>query len=251
MSTSTLPYPVSMVDASLVDAPVVEASVVDANARRSPMSQSAVVLHRSGAVTALRVSEVVALGGLAEGRRLSGSPAVNAQLATNESRWVPAGAVWHDADGARDRPVAVGLSTGASLHQAAVRGLSDRLGWEAVQALDAGLELPVVTADAARFSRRSGAMVVLDGRLSHAVPTVVVCGKDFVRWGAAATWEQAVRRAMFGACDGASDERMELAAMDRLLQTAALGMAVVDLGSPALEAVGVCRVSVQLASTAE
>ena len=65
-----------------------------------------------------------------------------------------------------------------------------------------------------RLQRRNA--IVLDGRLGHDVPTVVVLAADMVRWGAAATWDGAMRRAMYGD-DGNPDARRELAELCELL----------------------------------
>ena len=86
-------------------------------------------------------------------------------------------------------------------------GLSDRLGWEAVLEFDRGRELGRRPAD-----RRLERLVVLDGRVGHEVPTVVTLGDDIVRWGAGATWSQALERAVFGHDAVGRERRRALAA---------------------------------------
>ena len=91
----------------------------------------------------------------------------------------------------------------------------------------------------------SGTVLVLDGRLGHSVPTVVLLGADFVRWGAGATWDGAVRRALYGD-DGNPSVDAELVAMTEMLGTRGLGVVAVDLDTPLLRRVGIVRTSVQL-----
>ena len=49
--------------------------------------------------------------------------------------------------------------------------------------------------------------IVLDGRLDHDVPTVVVLAADTMRWGAGSTWDGAMRRALYGDDPPADPER--------------------------------------------
>ena len=86
---------------------------------------------------------------------------------------------------------------------------------------------------------------MLDGRLGHDVPTVVVLGDDFVRWGAAATWSTAVHRALYGD-DGSIAVERELADMATVLRRGGLDVVGVDLGTDLLRRAGVVRRSVQL-----
>jgi hypothetical protein len=86
---------------------------------------------------------------------------------------------------------------------------------------------------------------VLDGRLGHDVPTVVVLGDDFVRWGAAATWSTALHRALYGD-DGSIAVEGELADMATALRRGGLDVVGVDLGTDVLRRAGVVRCSVQL-----
>jgi hypothetical protein len=70
-------------------------------------------------------------------------------------------------------------------------------------------------------------------------------GDDIVRWGAGATWSQALERAVFGhdAVGATVDELSEMAAR---LGRDGLGIATVDLATPLLARSGVFRTSVQL-----
>ena len=88
-------------------------------------------------------------------------------------------------------PRPAGLATGRDRVAAITAGLSDRLGWEAVLEFDRGRELGL--APGVNAPER---LVVLDGRVGHEVPTVVTLGDDIVRWGAGATWSQALDRAV-------------------------------------------------------
>ena len=95
---------------------------------------------------------------------------------------------------APEQPRPIGLAVAATREAALVKGLSDRLGWEAVLEFEQRGDLPVATAAGQAVPNA----IVLDGRLDHDVPTVVVLGADTMRWGAAATWPGAIRRALFG-----------------------------------------------------
>ena len=86
---------------------------------------------------------------------------------------------------------------------------------------------------------------MLDGRVGHDVPTVVVVRDDSVLGGAGATFESAYRRALFGR-DDTVDADCELATIEALLRRTDLAIGVVDLGTAALRAAGIHRVSVQL-----
>ena len=128
----------------------------------------------------------------------------------------------------------------ATREAALVKGLSDRLGWEAVLELERG-DLPV--AEAIGTPPLTNALV-LDGRLDHDVPTVIVLAAETVRWGAASTWDGALRRALYGD-DAEVDPATELADLCKLLGDD-LGVASVDLGTAILGDAGVVRCSVQL-----
>ena len=67
---------------------------------------------------------------------------------------------------------------------------------------------------------------------------------EATRWGAGATWEAALGRALYGA-DWPADEA-ELALIEGILSAARIGIAAVELGSPLLTDHNVARVSVQL-----
>ena len=89
-----------------------------------------------------------------------------------------------------------------------------------------------------------GRLVVLDGRVGHDVPTVVTLGDGIVRWGAGATWAQALERAVFGHDVAAGVG--ELARVADGLAAAGVTVAGVDLASPLLARAGIFRTSVQL-----
>lgn len=203
-----------------------------------------VTVVRNGPVVALRQRPTLALGALAARTIVSGDRLVTAHDEAGQASWIPAEVVWSDADtaGRLENPFAVGLATAPSRPRALVAGLSDRLGWEAVLEFERGRELPLATAlaDAAGDN-----LVILDGRLDHDVPTVVVLGPDLVRWGAASTWHGAMRRALYGD-DGSLDLGHELPELCVMLGGSGLGMAAVDLDSPLLRRAGIARCSVQL-----
>jgi hypothetical protein len=139
----------------------------------------------------------------------------------------------------------VGLATARTQERAYAAGLSDRLGWEAVLVFERGGHLPVVEPSPAPAATNGTRLVVLDGRLGHDVPTVVVLGDGMVRWGAGATWSSAVHRALFGH-DGSLPVEAELAEMLDVLAEAGLGVVGVDLGTAVLSRADVVRRSVQL-----
>jgi hypothetical protein len=93
--------------------------------------------------------------------------------------WLPAAAVWADADASSrpDHPCPVGLATASDRATAIIAGLSDRLGWEAV------FEFGRKVLPAAPVVEAPERLVVLDGRVGHDVPTVVALGDDILRWG--------------------------------------------------------------------
>jgi hypothetical protein len=133
------------------------------------------------------------------------------------------------------------LATAPTLEAATVKGLSDRLGWEAVLEFERGGDLP----DANTLVPPTTNAIVLDGRLGHDVPTVVILAADTVRWGSGSTWDRALRRALFGV-DADADAAHELKELGDLVLTAGLDVVTVDLGTPLLRAAGVVRCSVQL-----
>jgi len=203
-------------------------------------------LRTGGTVVALRHGRVVGLGGLVDHAVVDGSRLVPAEEPDGTSWWIPAAAVWCDGEStdAAEHPRRIGLATGTSVAGAVVQGLSDRLGWEAVCHLEAGHDLPALEPasdlDPEHF-------VVLDGRLGHDVPTVVVVGAELTCWGAGSTWAQAFHRAIYGV--GAADAVSgELTALITTLAEADLRPVTVDLGSPRLRQHGIVRVSVQLLS---
>jgi hypothetical protein len=212
--------------------------------KASSQRRIAATLLDPGPAVALRRRPTVALGALTERAMLTGDRLVSASDVAGHSWWLPAAAVWSDADraGSPEHPRPIGLATASSREAALLKGISDRLGWEAVLEFERGTDLP----PAPIFERTSvDQAIVLDGRLGHAVPTVVVLGVDTMRWGAAATWEAAWCRALFGD-DPSVDPSRELATVAELLAAADLAVAGVDLGTPRLSTAGVARWSAQL-----
>jgi len=216
--------------------------------RSSPPRPTArpVTVVRNGPVVALRQRSTIALGALSARTAARGDRLVTAHDQAGHAWWIPADVVWSDADGAShpERPFAVGLATAPTRERALLAGLSDRLGWEAVLEFERGRDLPAATA---LDDFTDDNVVVLDGRLDHDVPTVVVLGRDMVRWGAGATWHGAMRRAMYGD-DGSLDLGHELPDVCGLLARGGLGVAAVDLDSPLLRRAGIARCSVQIVS---
>ena len=199
---------------------------------------------RHGPVVALRQRAVLELGTLEDRTVVDGDRLVTAHDEDGQAVWISAQAVWSDAHGAGhpEKPLPIGLATASTREAALVKGLSDRLGWEAVLEFERGTDLPRAEA-LADFADDN--VVILDGRLGHEVPTVVVLGREMVRWGAGATWYGAMRRAMYGD-DGNLDQGRELPEMCATLARSGLGVAAVDLDSPLLRRAGVARCSVQI-----
>lgn len=199
-----------------------------------------------GPVVPMRRRTAVALGGLARRTTTSGRQLVTAHDMDGASWFIPADAVWSDVEPSGrsvarrpDIPQPIGLATGETPEQAVLAGLSDRLGWEAVHAFEGGAHLPVMDTVIGRDD-----VVVLDGRLGHEVPTVVVLGERVLRWAAGATWQLAVHRALYHTRgDGADVELKRLAVT---LEASDLIVASVDLGTALLRRSGVFRRSVQL-----
>ena len=211
----------------------------------APRADGPTLVVRTNHVAALRHRPVVALGALLDRTPIEGERLVTAHDVTGRAYWIPADAVWSDADDAErpQHPRPVGLATALTSPRALGVGLSDRLGWEAVLAFERGDHLPAVETEPTQES--TDRLVVLDGRLGHDVPTVVVLGDDFVRWGAAATWSTAVHRALYGD-DGSIAVERELADVTTALRRARLEVVGVDLGTALLRRAGVARCSVQL-----
>lgn len=202
---------------------------------------------RSGPVVALRELDTITPGGLLERLYVRNDLLVTAQDQAGHTWWIPAEAVWLDVDGPGhpEHPRSIGLATATSRERATVAGLSDRLGWEAVKAFERGDDLPPAIAVTEPVPSD---VVVLDGRLAHDVPTVVVMGADFVRWAAGSTWDGAVRRALYGD-DGNPNLAAELSQMVDLLAVRSLGIVAVDLDTPLLRRAGIVRCSVQLVAS--
>lgn len=196
----------------------------------------------NGRVVAMRRGAVVAHGGLAGRCDAPGDRLVTARDLDGTTWWIAADAVWSDA-AVRSGPLhprAIGLAAAATRPAAMMTGLSDRLGWEAVDEFGRGRELPAVDV----ITGPDGA-VLLDGRLGHDVPTIVVLGRNLVRWGAGATWEAALHRALF-ANSGRGEIDDELVKVAAVLKNDQLTVADVDLGTSLLSRSGVVRCSVQL-----
>lgn len=209
-----------------------------------PTDHRPAMMRRTDSLSALREGATVALGSLLERGHAAGERLVSAVDLEDRSWWIPAAAVWLDGDeGAEpEHPRPVGLATGPDRTRALVAGLADRLGWEAVLELERGGDLapaPEVTESLPEH------VIVLDGRLGHDVPTVVVLGPDFVRWGAGATWDAAVRRALYGG-EGLDGVEAEFEQMRTTLASRGLAPVVVELDTPLLRRAGIFRCSVQL-----
>jgi hypothetical protein len=210
----------------------------------TPRDRTAATLLDRGSAVALRRRPTIALGALIERAMLTGDRLVTASDVAGHSWWLPAAAVWSDAErpDGPEHPRPIGLATASSRDAALLKGISDRLGWEAVLEFDRGADLQA----APTFDVTStGQAIVLDGRLGHPVPAVVVLGADTMRWGAGATWETAWRRALYGD-DPTVDPSGELAKVAELLGAADLAVVGVDLGTPRLSTAGVARWSAQL-----
>lgn len=212
---------------------------------RSLSADRPTLIDATGSVAALRRRACVAAAALADRSPTMGTRLVGATDVDGDLWWIPAAAVWSDATTAAipQRPLPVGLATAASPQRAMVSGLSDRLGWEAVMEFERGTELPVIedapgTIDVHR-------LVVLDGRVGHDIPTVLLLGDDVLRWGAGATWADAMNRALYGHDQG-GDHDVELLTISRRLVAGGLAPAAVDLGTPTLRRCGIVRLSVQL-----
>jgi hypothetical protein len=211
----------------------------------SPDAPSLVV--SSTQVVALRQRPVVALGALLDRSTVEGERLVTAHDVGGRAVWIPAEAVWSDAEDAErpQHPRPVGLATAMTAERAFAAGLSDRLGWEAVLLFERGGQLPLIDTAPVDSPINGDRLVVLDGRLGHEVPTVVVLGDDLIRWGAAATWSTAVHRALYGD-DGSLAVEDELAEVVGLLAEGGLDVVSVDLGTALLRRANVARRSVQL-----
>jgi len=197
-----------------------------------------------GSVAALRHRPVVATGSLLDRATINGDRLVSARDVDDRAWWIPANAVWTDAEETADpqRPRPVGLATARTRDAAILSGISDRLGWEALLAYEAGRDLPLIDG---LLDRGAGDLVVLDGRLDHDIPTVVIFGRDMARWGAGATWANALHRALYGD-DGRIGDEAEVATITGMLDRLGLRIVTVDLATPLITRAGVVRYSVQL-----
>ncbi|MET0460834.1 MAG: hypothetical protein ABW195_16400 [Ilumatobacteraceae bacterium] len=202
------------------------------------------IVGGDGSVVAFRTRPAVAMGALDDRLVIDSEPLVSAQDLLGRSWWIPAEAVWSDVDSGRQpqHPWPRGLAAGSSREVALLAGLSDRLGWEANMSREAGRVLPVLDgiADACGLG-----LTVYDGRLDHRVPTVVVVGDTFVRWGSGSTLSSAYRRAVHGD-EGTTGHDVELEDLRWLLSVEGIDVVAVDLGTPLIRRAGVVRYSVQL-----
>jgi hypothetical protein len=209
-----------------------------------PPSGRPLTLLGRGSVVAFRQRQAIGLGSLRERTALSGERLVVAHDEAGHSWWISADAVWSDADspGHPEHPRPIGLATAATWNAALVKGLSDRLGWEAVLEFERGGDLPVLAVSEQAVIANA---IVLDGRLDHDVPTVIILAADTMRWGAGSTWDGAIRRALYGD-DPLADADGELDELSKLLAADDLAVVAVDLGTPRLLAAGVARSAVQI-----
>jgi hypothetical protein len=199
-------------------------------------------VHRRGQVVPLHQRPAIAHGGLSGRALINGQRQVQAIDTHQASCWVDATAVWTDGETSRPTQLTpIGLASASTWDQALITGISDRIGWEAATAWEDGLDLP-----AAPFleHKASSRLVLLDGRLGHQLPTVVAVSETSVRWGAGATWDAALGRALYGT--GWPTDKSELALIDCILAGAHLGIAAVDIGSALLNVNHLSRLSVQL-----
>ena len=228
---------------------------IGAGARRTT-SALPNMLAKSSNVVAMRRRGVIAMGALGARGEIAASAAdgllVTARTPDGAEWWMSADAVWTDAGTATtpDRPRSVGLATAGTDAAATLLGLSDRLGWEAARHLRRGGEL-VQLRDAGSDVDLAPGTQVLDGRLGHDVPTVVLLHGQVVRWGSGATLVSAIQRALHGssAPSTADGARHELAEMTERLGRSGLSVASVELGSKVLRSAGIVRCSVQLLSS--
>ncbi|MGI9030285.1 MAG: hypothetical protein ACR2HP_09905 [Ilumatobacteraceae bacterium] len=198
-----------------------------------------------GRVVALRHRPVLVTGALGERTELDGDRLVAARDIAGRPCWIPAAAVWSDADQpVPEHPRPVGLATARTRDGVLLTGISDRLGWEALQAWEGGQDLPVV---AGVLDSDADDLSVVDGRLGHEVPTVLILGQGTARWGAGSTWANAVHRALYGD-DGRIGGTAELDSVANMLGCAGLAVVTVDLATPLIASAGVVRCSVQLAA---
>ncbi len=140
--TPPLPRPARIdIVSAILDYPLLHSLPVDQRHPAPPARRGqAVTLRRQAEVVALRQREAVALGCLASRTAVSGDRLVSAEDDAGHLWWIPAGAVWCDADSDShpEHPHPVGLAMAATREAALVKGLSDRLGWEAVLELERG-----------------------------------------------------------------------------------------------------------------
>lgn len=206
-----------------------------------------VLISADGPVVALRQRSVIQPGGLADRALLRGQKHVTAYDLDGAPWWIPAEAVWTDTSRSEGPsvPRSTGLATAGSRERALLAGLSDRMGWEAMASFERSQKLSLVDTSTLGTSIRQDGVAVLDGQLGLDIPTVVVIGDDVLRWGAGATWDAAIQRALYRDA-GIMEPAIELAQLTARLERHDLTVATVDLGSPALQKAGIHRLSVQL-----
>ena len=221
---------------------------ITASPDRATRPSGPAIIEPAGTIAAMRRRVCVSPGGLAGRSPSGGTRLVSAADRVGHTWWIPASTVWSDweTSAAPQHPRPVGLATALTGEQALVAALSDRLGWEAMKAFECGADLPTI--DDAAETVDTSRIIVLDGRLGHNVPTVLLLGRNLLRWGAGVTWADAVKRALYGHGHGA-DHESDAQALEQRLAGAGLSPLVVDVGSALLAHGGLVRWSVQLATT--
>ena len=109
-----------------------------------------------GSVVALRHRAVLVVGDLLERTAVESDRLVAARDADDRPCWIAADAVWSDADDSTDpqHPRPIGLATARTREGALLTGISDRLGWEALQAWERGPRPPGDRGGAGQRGRR-------------------------------------------------------------------------------------------------
>ena len=191
-----------------------------------------------GSVVALRKRTVLALGSLEERRTIDSSRLVSALDLAGRPWWIPARAVWSDADGDRQpqHPRPIGLAAGRSREIALLAGLSDRLGWEANLLGERAASSPSWTASATRAPTARSS--------TTAVSTTVSPPWSRRRLGRPlGRRSHAVGGATTGPCTGTTGRRPRRRAGGPagLLAAQHLDVVAVDLGTPLINSAGVER----------
>jgi hypothetical protein len=232
----------SVSTSATIERPTPDQAPSHANPRR--LTEQPALLDGAGSVTVLRRRSTVSVGTLGSGALFSGRRLVGALDLDDSPWWIPATAVWSDAEEHErpEHPWHVGMAHDRSWSRAVLTGLSARLGHEARLAHERGDALAQV-----HGVGPTGPATVYDGRLGHDVPTVHIVSDNVIRSGAGVTMESAYRRALFGDQGmPEADVARELADLQLVLADAGLHVAVVDLGTAMLRKAGFARVSVQI-----